>query len=404
MAILSTYQQFGGAHAETAGITNALAALGLKDPRTGQPFTEAMLLGIGGGLGAGYILWEFKEHNAKVMILAFRNKWQYPQKYMQALCDRINIRAEFLEAGGRKAATANLENALAQGIPALAWLDPAHQPYLMLPASLQGYGMHFAMVYGLESGIAYLDDLAGKPFTMPAELLADSRGRIGSFKNRLLLLHVDPSATIDLKAAVLAGIEDCVEHLSNKSDSFSLPTFRKLGKMMVDGKNDKGWLKAFADRKGLYRTLKSFYESIALFSSDGGGLRNLYADFLDNAADITGNLSFSSVAGQYRALWSQWGELASAALPESSPTLKRTRELMRQRYELLMAGGDEALDVVRPLVAELDALQAEARVTFPLDWDATKALFEDLSARLLAIYDAEVAALEALRSAALIEA
>ena len=32
-------------------------------PHTGQPLSEAMVLGAGGGLGAGYILWEFKAHD-----------------------------------------------------------------------------------------------------------------------------------------------------------------------------------------------------------------------------------------------------------------------------------------------------------------------------------------------------
>ena len=57
--ILSNYQQFGGQHPETAGYKNILAYQGVKAPHTGKPFSEAMLLGIGGGLGAGYILWEF---------------------------------------------------------------------------------------------------------------------------------------------------------------------------------------------------------------------------------------------------------------------------------------------------------------------------------------------------------
>lgn len=400
MVVIANYQQFGGVHHETACITNALAALGVTDPRTGKPLTETLLLGIGGGLGAGYILWEFKDHNAKVLVLAFRNKWQYPQKFMQALCERIAVRAEFIEAGGRKAATATLENALHQGIPPVAWLDRAHQPYLMLPESLQGSMIHFATVYGLEDGIAYLDDLAAKPFTASAELLADSRGRIGSSKNRLLLLHIDAMATIDLEAAVLAGIHDCVEHLSDKSDSFSLPTFRKLGKMMIDGKNPKGWYTVFADAKGLYRTLKSIYETVSLFGSDGGGLRKTYADFLEDAAQITGRRAFIDAAEQYRALAAQWSTFAAAALPESNATMKRTRELMRLRFDLLMAGGDESLDAVRPLVAELDALQAECRAAFPMTPADVKALFEDLSTRMLTIYDAEIAALDSLRAAA----
>ena len=37
-----------------------------------------MVLGVGGGLGAGYILWEFEAHHTPTLVLGFRNQWQYP--------------------------------------------------------------------------------------------------------------------------------------------------------------------------------------------------------------------------------------------------------------------------------------------------------------------------------------
>ena len=51
---------------------------GVVSGLTGEPLTEAAIMGIGGGLGAGYILWEFKRHGAPVLTLGFRNRWRYP--------------------------------------------------------------------------------------------------------------------------------------------------------------------------------------------------------------------------------------------------------------------------------------------------------------------------------------
>ena len=73
-----TYQLRGGLHPETATLANVLANQGVVSGLTGEPLTEATILGIGGGLGAGYILWEFKGHGAPILTLGFRNKWQYP--------------------------------------------------------------------------------------------------------------------------------------------------------------------------------------------------------------------------------------------------------------------------------------------------------------------------------------
>src|SRR5262245_56638566 len=72
------YRMRGGLHPETATVANILANQGVVSGLTGEPLTEAAILGIGGGLGAGYILWEFQRHGAPVLTLGFRNRWQYP--------------------------------------------------------------------------------------------------------------------------------------------------------------------------------------------------------------------------------------------------------------------------------------------------------------------------------------
>ena len=48
----------GGLDGDTAAFANVLANLGVE--AGGAPLSEAMVLGAGGGLGAGYILWEFE--------------------------------------------------------------------------------------------------------------------------------------------------------------------------------------------------------------------------------------------------------------------------------------------------------------------------------------------------------
>lgn len=87
--ILDNYQMLGSVHPETASIKNILAFYGVKAPHSGKPFSEAMLLGIGGGLGSTYILWEMEKHGYPSIVLAFRNKANYGLKYLQNLCSRL---------------------------------------------------------------------------------------------------------------------------------------------------------------------------------------------------------------------------------------------------------------------------------------------------------------------------
>ena len=185
MAILEQYRQFGGAHPVTATLTNVLAAEGAIAPHTGRPFSEAMIFGVGGGLGLGYILWEFKAHATANIVLGFRNRWNYPVDYLTQACERLGIRPEFHETGGGKTAAETLADLLAAGRPCLLWVDKAHLPYLYLPASLQGYVSHVIGVCGDDPqvGTILVDDQSGgrspsprPPWPMPGR----ASGRTGT--------------------------------------------------------------------------------------------------------------------------------------------------------------------------------------------------------------------------------
>src|SRR5690349_12793360 len=71
----------GGLDAETAAFANVLANLGVVAPESGEALSEAMVLGVGGGLGAGYILWEFEARGYRELTLGFRRLWQYPARW-----------------------------------------------------------------------------------------------------------------------------------------------------------------------------------------------------------------------------------------------------------------------------------------------------------------------------------
>lgn len=394
MPVVSGYTQLGGAHPETASLTNVLASAGVRNPRTGAPYSESLLLGIGGGLGAGYILWEFQEHQTKVLVMGFHNNWQYPMRYYQNLCDRIGVTITMPDTGGRKAAGEMLDNALAKGQAAVAWVDRAHLPYLQLPDAMKGHIGHMVAVCGMDGTDMLVDDRAAAPFRVPSDIFADARARIGSYKNRLLL--VENAHPVDLVDAVNAGLHAFVEHLSSTSDSFSLPTLRKWGRMMTDEKNKKGWPVVFKDRRGLYSTLRSTFEAVEL-DNGGGGLRSVYAGFLEEAADVTGNHALNDTAQHYRDLAAQWSRLAEAMLPDEVEPLRETKALLRQRHAVLMQGGD-AWQSTKPITGQLRQMSSQLNLAFPMDDAGIKNLFGAIQEHLMGIYEAEVKALAALKS------
>jgi hypothetical protein len=333
-------------------------------------------------------------HNIKVLVLAFQNTWQYPVKYYEAVCQRLSLNFSIPETGNKKVATQTLHHALAQSTPVVAWVDSASMPYLQLPEAMKGHFGHFVTVCGTEGDDVLIDDLAAQLFRIPADVFAEARARIGSFKNRLLVVE-GAAANINLEAAITQGIAFCAEHLSSDSESFSLPAIRKWAKLMTDHKNKKGWPVVFKDRRGLYSTLISLFEAIELQGS-AEGLRGMYSDFLLEAAHIVNNPRLKEPAEHYAALAEHWRALAEEVLPDTVPQFKRAKQVLRERQKVLLQGG-EAWRTTQPLTEELRVIRSECNLNFPLADQQTSELFSTLQTRLQTIYQAEVEAIKSLK-------
>ncbi len=373
----------GGVHPNTASIRNVLAV-------QGAVFSEALLLGIGGGLGAGYILWEFKSHGSPNIVMWFRNRAHYAAERMRTLCERLGAAYTEQETSGAKGAAAHLQAALEAGQPFITWVDKAHLPYQQLPEALKAYISTVVGVHGQRGDELLIDDLGDQLYSISSADFAAARGRISSDKNRLL--RVTPGTT-DLPSAIRAGIADHIEHVGGDSDSFALPVYKKWAKMLTDTKNKKGWPTVFANRKGLYGTLASVYQGITFDGSDGAGLRLLYADFLDEAAGLLGQNDLKDAAAAYRALAAPWQAFADAALP--AKPFAETRDLLKQKYALLRRNQQDKL---RPVAERLETLEREMNDAFPLDDAAVQAHFSAMQSALQTVYEAEVAALTTLKA------
>jgi hypothetical protein len=388
------YPQFGGVHPETATITNILASQGVKNPYTNTPLSEAMVMGIGGGLGIGYLLFEFTSVQPPLVsvVIAFSNRWNYTIDYMNSLFARLGISISYSEATSPKKAWKNLHDQLDAGQPAFAWIDLAFMPYAHKPAHQQGHLSHWVTIFGYEDDFYWVDDKALRPFKVPKDALEASRGRISSYKNRLLKIESIPTA-IDLPQAILAGIADHIEHLSKDSETFSLPVLKKWAKTINHPKDKKSWRVVYGKkgRAGLYDTLWGMYEYIM---QTKGGLRGMYADFLAEAGPIIGK-NFAPAIGQYRKLADHWLDFAEILLPDTFEDFSVTKDLLQEKNaHLLEMGGDAD---ITPYVAQLTALDAQHNADFPLSDEEVDALFEAMRAKLLVIYEAETTALETLK-------
>lgn len=392
--ILTNYRPGGGIHPETATLANALAYQGATAPHTGKPWSEEMLFGIGGGIGIGYILWEFKNQAHPILTMGFQHRWNYPREFVGTLLDRIDARHRFFETGGAKTAQKNLETVLAEGYPAICWVDQGLLPYLDVPSEHHGCYGWIVTIYGIDdtARVVLVDDLSKKPFLISIDQLTRARAKIGSYKNRILT--VDAPKGVRLEPAVRAGIQDCVAQLLSGSETFGLKAIAKWAHLVTDKNDKKGWPVVFPDGKGLYGVLVSLHDAICHQGTDGSGLRGMFADFLSEAAKAFEDSELAALARKYRSVAKRWSRLAETAL--SPETFVETHDLIEKKNVILRTKGQEGVAKLQDYCARLEALRVRYNEQFPLDAKKRSSLLESLRGQLEELYEAETSAAKAL--------
>ena len=399
------YRYRGGRQPLTASLTNLLAHLGLRSPIDGQPLSEATILGIGGGLGAGYILWEFQARDGAILTLGFGNRWQYPAVpgWTANTLERLGLEATVHETAGSRGAKTALDGILDRGDPVIAYVDQHALGTWGLPDSLSGYWGYPVVVVGrAEDGRYLVDDRGRAPLRIDDDTMIAARGRIPSYKNRLVELRrpAAPLSADRLRSAILAGLEDQVDHLRKTSDSFSLPAWRKWSRLMTDTRNAKAWPNVFGDdRRGLFGTLLSVVEEVdGNVGASGGHLRDLYAAHLEAAASILDLPALIGAADRWRTAADLWEDLADAAVPPSLTDGIDAIAAAERLHAAVMAGEPGRTDAAAA-AREVWRLRDANADSLALDPDARAGLFADLGARLAEIYETEVAALDATATA-----
>jgi hypothetical protein len=393
-----------GLHPESAALTRVLADGGVTSPFADGPLTESMILGIGGGLGAGYILWQFKARGDAILTIGFRNRWQYPAipGWYLTVLERLGVEADLHETSGAGAARAALDEALDQGMPAIALIDQQAIGSWGQPAALSGIWGYPVVVLGRTGDGDYLvDDRGRESLVVDAATMARARGRIGSYKHRLIVPRPVPGRVDGdrLRTAIRDGLVDQVQHLRSPSDSFSLPAWRKWSRMMTDERNPKGWPRVFAGGDGLLGALVSVVESVdGSVGGSGGHLREHYARFLDDVADVLESPGLRVAAERWREAADRWEDLADAAVPpdlEGATAAVAAAEALHAAVML----GEPGRAAARAAAERLWTLR-DQHATSPAFAETRMAtLFAELGERLAGIHEAETAAIEATAAA-----
>src|SRR5579885_715781 len=397
--VISGYSQFGARSAETGALKNALAHVGVVAPHTGRPYSDALLFGIGGGIGFAYFLFEKSGAHSIHLGTRIHTKETERPEFAQTILNRIAAPAHVQNSSSPAAAAANLKRNLAQGLAPVVWVDPSRLPYLGMNGAVNAY--YSVVVFGLDeaANTVSLADRCPGPVTLAAGELQAARQTSWSPKYRALLVQKSEREP-DLRDAVQRGIRDCLRqiHEGLGITNFGLRGFEKWATVLTSAKEKKSWVKVFPPGPALYDALYSIFAQI---TARGGGSANrgLYADFLVEAAEILNRPALRNAASEYRRAEQAWLELAEAHLPGAVPEFAEARQLTLRRTRLFEEQGAAAKHEVMQIRGRLEEIAEHCRAHFPLSLSDARELFSDLRARILNVRDIEAEAARALEAA-----
>ncbi len=399
MPTLANYTQFEGRYWDTASIRNALDYQGVKAPHTGAPYTEAMLLGISGGVTFGYFTFHYKGYDPQVNLLT-RNTFDP----MERIFDRLKLPRELRRSTSPAKGRQNLIDALEEGYAPIASPDGSLLPYNALPYDEANWYTMPLVIFGYEpdKGEAYISDRSRVPLTVSADDLDKARARVKKDRHGLILLGAPDDA--QLPAAIRQGIADCIALMTEKppkgsAKNFGLRALQHWAEMLA--KTNKGsWAREYATGRPLLAVLISSYTFLGpAFGKTLQAERDVYADFLAEAAQMLGDAALTTAAEAYRAAGLAWRDLHQCLLPADAPMLGDAREAIDRKTALFSESGAAQLDEIIACYQVLQALKAEAETDFPLSEAEIADLRAGVRENVLKVHDAEEAALGALKAA-----
>lgn len=399
MPLLENYQAFNGRHWETGSVANYYAYRGVKAPHTGQPYSEALLMGISGGVVMGYFTFAYEGIDPQARVLT-RNTFDPLDK----LFTRLGIVQNIHQTSKPEKAVRNLVETLASGVPAIVWADAYSLPYNALPYAEGGmWWMAPTLVYGYDEAAdtVWIAGGAGVPLTVTTEELMRARGKVKQDKYRLLTLEAPKEEK--LATAVQQGLWDCIKLFTEKppkggKNSFGFAAYKAWIEYLTKPKSRLSWEREFPAGPKMYAGLKSLFVDICTFGTDGKAERPLYGAFLEEASQILSKPGLAECAALFRESGELWQALSVALLPDHIVPFQRTRELLLLKRDLFVAHGGAAQAKIQAINAELQEMKATIAQTFPIANEVVPAFRQTLADHILPIMNLEQQAITCLQA------
>jgi hypothetical protein len=400
---MASKTQFNGRHSETGSIHNALAVQGIKAPHTGEPYSEALLLGVSGGIAFGYFTFEYKGYLPHIAMLT-RNTFNP----FSTVLERLGIAQDVQQTSSAETAEKNLQNALDTGLFPILWADQFSLSYNDLEPSDVMWSPLPLLAVGSDGKTVTIADRSSRPFHVATDELTKARGRIKDDKYRLLTIEAPQPAK--LAAAVHKGICQAISLFTEEPprgarDNFGFAAYKKLAEMLVNKRNKQSWERFFPPGVRMYHALAGshfqpgLYHWVNTWGSSDGADRALYADFLEEAAKILKRPALNEAAAKFRESHALWLQFADAALPDDVPLLGESRTLIARKHQLFVEKGGAALPEIKKINQRHRELLKQAETELSLSPTQAADLRATLRDHILKISATEKQAVDLMQNA-----
>lgn len=303
-----------------------LTQAGVVHPLTGEPLSEALLAGLAGGIGFMVFVFEYEETTTATVITR-----AHPEPYTQNLLARCGAVVREQKTGSTRLAAQYLDAGLDEGRAVVVRVSHLALPWVEGGIADADEPVDVAVLGEHEDGNLLVDDGSGGLQLIAPEDLAAARAQRKAGKNWQAWIPEATGPDVEtLVAHVLEAIAQVTGRLlgtreldgipAHFAKNFGVAGLRTWAGRLLDTTTATGWTRIFAEPGRLAHGL----EMAVQFLTDGryggpGGLRGLYAEFLDEAAGLPGLEALAGCSDAYRDLAARWDELAGYIDPDVDP-------------------------------------------------------------------------------------
>ena len=389
------YTGTGGICRDTGALRNFLEASGLRAAHSGEPLSEAMAFGLCGGVGFLYAVFEYKGWPPILSVLTRHDTM--PDSFIAGGLLRLGVKIEVAETSSAGQAARSLAAALDARRPALCVVDCLGMARAESTSPLQMSGAPTVVgVAGVDGEDLLLDDGGIDPRRMSKETFARARALYKKGKHRLVTMAAPgaPVAIEPMLNPVIAATADRFHNSPYKgfAANFGFAGLDKWRGLMTDAKDKKGWPQLFPEGKLAYFGLRRTHDGIETeFTAPAAG-RPLYADFLREAATITGNDRLRSAAELFRLSGEHWSAISTAIAGCGDEAIEAGCRLGESAQEIIDEAGCPRAAELQALGEMRQSLAEQCRMTR----DEARNLYADLSSEVAAILALETEAVAIL--------